>query len=137
MLCDRRYKTSQHENTSVSDWQVHNYGSTARTASWRQRLAAAHSQVTQWQAVGFLLHFHPKLDVFLHATPELQINATLPFGIPNAPESLDVSTSTYADDIIREIPGVSAENVITGINRSNNALDTALAPDYVQNSGKQ
>ena len=34
----------------------------------------------------------------------------------------------------REIPGISAEN---GIHRSNNALDTALAPDHVQNSGKQ
>ena len=85
----------------------------------------------------FLLHFHPKLDAFLQATPELQINATLPFDIPNAPESLDVGTSTYADDIIRGIPGISAENVITGINRSNDALNTALAPDYVQNSGKQ
>ena len=85
----------------------------------------------------FLLHFHPKLDAFSQATSELQINATLPFDIPNAPESLDVGTSTHADDTIREIPGISAENVITGINRSNNALDTALAPDHVQNSGKQ
>ena len=84
----------------------------------------------------FLLHFHPKLDGFLQTTPQLQINATLPFDIPNAPEFLDVGTSTYADDIIREIPGISAENVITGINRSNNAL-AALAPDYVQNNGKQ
>ena len=53
MWYERKYKTSQHENTSVSDWQVHNYGSTVRTASWRQRSEAAHSQVTQWQAVGF------------------------------------------------------------------------------------
>ena len=132
----RRYG-GRHENTSVSDWQVHNYGSTVRTASWRQRSEAAHSQVTQWQAVGFLLHFHPKLDAFLQATPELQIYATLPFDKPNAPESLDVGTSTYADDIIREIPGIPAENVITGINRSSNALDTTLTPDYVQNSSKQ
>ena len=48
-----------------------------------------------------------------------------------------MGTSTYADDITREIPGISAENVITGINRSNDALNTALAPDYVQNSSRQ
>ena len=46
MWCERKYKTSQHENTSVSDWQVHSYGSTVRTTSWRQRSEAAHSQVT-------------------------------------------------------------------------------------------
>ena len=67
----------------------------------------------------FLPHFHPKLDVFLSATPELQINATLPFAIPNAPEALDAGTSTCADDTIREIRGTSAENFIAGINRSN------------------
>ena len=53
----------------------------------------------------FLLHFHPKLDAFFSATPELQIKVTSPFAIPNAPEVLDVGTSTFADDIIRETPG--------------------------------
>ena len=137
MWCELRYETSQHENTSFSDWQVHSYGSTVRTASWRQRSETAHSQADTVAGGWFLLHPHPKLDAFLQATPELQINATLPFDIPNAPESLDVGTSTYADDIIREIPGIYAENVIARINRSNDALDNALAPDYVQNSGKQ
>ena len=95
------------------------------TASWRQRSEAAHSQVTQWQAVGFCCTSSQNSMPSPHATPELQIHATLPFAIPDALEALNVGASTFADDIIREIPGTSAENVIAGINRSNDVLDTA------------
>ena len=63
MWCERKYKTSQHKNTLVSNLQVHSYNSNVSTASLRQRSEAAHS--------------HPKLGAFLSATPELQSGRSL------------------------------------------------------------
>ena len=134
---EQRYKTLQHENISARDLQSAQLRLDCADGQLEAKIESGTLPGDTVAGCWFLLHFHPKLDVFLQATPELQINATLPFEVQNAPESLDVGTSTYADDIIREIAGTSAENVIEKINHSNDALDIALAPDYVQNSSKQ
>ena len=92
MRCERKYKTSHHQNTFGSDLQVHSCGSNVWTASLRQRSEAAHSQETQWQAVGFCCTSTQNLMPSNNATPELQMNATVPSVNPNAPETLDVGT---------------------------------------------
>ena len=73
---EQRYKTLQHENTSVRDWQVRSCDSTVQMASWQQRSEVVHSQATQWQDVGSYYTFTRNWMCFLQATPELQINAT-------------------------------------------------------------
>ena len=108
MWCEGKYKTSQHKNTFE------------RLAGAQLRLDCVDGQRGAKIGSGtlpgdrvaggwFLLHLHPKLDAFSHTTPELQINATLLWAIPNAPEALDVGTSTHADDITREIRDVCRE----------------------------
>ena len=88
----------------------------------------------------FLAGYHNKVDTYLQNTSTLAIPATRPAAIQQgdrAANQLDVSLTTYADDVARTVQTNTALQMHTAMHFSSQQLTQALAPDFQQNEEKQ
>eukprot|EP00438_Fugacium_kawagutii_P012057 Skav222358 [mRNA] locus=scaffold7159:173:2950:- [translate_table: standard] len=86
----------------------------------------------------FLAGYHPKLDTYLQHTNSLAILAAKPAFFPQpAPAHLDVSFTSYADDVARTFCTSTALQLHQVTSHSSAQLTHALAPDFTQNESKQ
>ena len=90
----------------------------------------------------FLAGYHHKLDRYLHNTSNLAITAARPpqfEGFPQhaSPAALDISFTSYADDVARTVCTTTSLQLHYVAQQSNDQLSQALAPDFAQNTGKQ
>ena len=90
----------------------------------------------------FLAGYHHKLDRYLHNTSNLAITAARPpqfedFPQHASPAALDVSFTSYADDVARTFCTTTALQLHNLAQHSSDQLSQALAPDFAQNTGKQ
>ena len=106
----------------------------------------------------FLAAYHPRLDSYLQSSKRLAVTASSPelqrglanilagnlaversesVDPPSVPMQMDVSLSSYADDVARTMRADSALCLHNAASLSSTLLSRALAPDFAQNEAKQ